>query len=142
MRTDPGLAAGLLAIALFLFPGCSKQVSKVSGRVTVKGEPIVAGRIVFIAEDGRLDSAQILDGAYLVSRAPIGNVKITITGTPPASNKPRVGAGKPERFVKPETGPNKKFVDVPKKYSDEKTTDLTYEVKSGKQEYNIDLPAN
>jgi hypothetical protein len=137
----PSLAACLLVIGLCLLPGCGK--SEVSGRVTVQGEPIADGRIVFIAEDGHLDSSPIQDGAYLVRRPPIGKVKITVTSTPPAFNNPRAaGSGKPERFGNhkvPETDPNRKFVPVPFKYSDEKTTDLTYEVTSGKQEHNIDL---
>src|ERR1700730_9856011 len=142
----PSLAACLLVIGLCLLPGCGK--SEVSGRVTVQGEPIADGQIVFIAEDGHLDSAPIQDGAYLVRRPPLGKVKITVTSTPPAFNNPRAaGSGKPDRFPKPETNPNSKFVPVPPKYADEKTTDLTYEVTSGTQEHNIDLtpydgPAN
>ena len=146
-------AVSMCALGLMTLAGCGKQTSEVRGTVTVGGEKVSSGNIVFIGEDGRVDSSVITDGTYTMLKAPIGKVKITVASTAPSgASRGQAGniAGLPPELkekaasaVKGSSVPAsaKKGVQVPTKYSDEKTTDLTYEVKSGKQEHNIDLPA-
>jgi hypothetical protein len=142
------LAASAFALGLMTLSGCGKQTTEVRGTVKVNGETVNSGNIAFIAEDGRTDSAVIADGSYAILKAPIGKVKITIKSTKPVANaNPHAGrmAGAPPEVQAQASGASsspKKFVEVPKKYGDENTTDLTYDVKSGKQEYDIDLPRN
>jgi hypothetical protein len=145
MNLNRFLITFLQTLALMTLMGCG-NTSEVRGTVKVNGETVNSGNIVFIAEDGHQESAVIMDGSYAIPKAPIGKVKITIVSTKPTAGIPHAGrmAGAPPEIQAKASGTSgpKKFVDVPKKYSDEKTTDLTYEVKSGKQEYNIDLPPN
>jgi hypothetical protein len=133
-----------LAGALFVLSGCGKKVTEVTGTVKMKGQPITLGEISFIGEDGSLDTSQIQNGAYAMHRAPVGKVKITVKSIQPVPYVNRRGGMKNapdsgEALKTPESESNAKNVEVPKKYNDQETTDLTYEVKSGKQEYNIDL---
>jgi len=148
------IAACMCALGLLSLSGCGKQTSEVRGTVRVNGQNVTSGNIAFISDDVRLDSSVISDGAYTLLKAPVGKVKITVVSTvPPGTSRGRAGnlAGVPPEMREkaasaiaqgssdPASG--KKRIEVPKKYGDEKTTDLTYEVKSGKQEYDIDLPS-
>ncbi|HEV3236484.1 MAG TPA: hypothetical protein VGZ25_05820, partial [Gemmataceae bacterium] len=80
-------AACLLVVGLMSLSGCGKQTSEVHGTVTVNGEKVNSGNIVFIAEDGRLDSAVITDGFYTILKAPTGKVKITVESIAPSGSK-------------------------------------------------------
>jgi hypothetical protein len=133
-----------LAGGLFILSGCGQKVTEVTGTVKMTGQPVTLGEISFIGEDGRLDTSQIQNGAYALHRAPVGKVKITVKSIQPVPYVNRRGGMKNapdsgEALRTPESESNAKNVEVPKKYNDADTTDLTYEVKSGKQEYNIDL---
>jgi hypothetical protein len=138
------LRALCIAGGLLIFSGCGKKSTEVSGTVKLNGKAIKVGEITFIAEDGSLDTSQIKDGAYTLYRAPVGMVKITVKSTKPVPYVNRHGGMKapPEGAAAPQAADeqtDKNYIPVPKKYNDAETTDLTYEVKSGKQEYNIDL---
>src|SRR5258708_13751023 len=127
---------------LLVFAGCGKRTTEISGVVKMKGEVIPVGEITFMDEDGRVDTSQIKDGAYVVYRAPVGKVKITVKSVQPAPYVNRHGRPMkpPDESIKgadPEMKGVPKYVPIPKKYESMDTTNLTYEVKSGKQEYNI-----
>jgi hypothetical protein len=84
---------------------------KISGRITVAGKPLEAGRIIFHLEDGEFVGAKVnKDGTYMVSRVPTGTRKVTIEGK-----------------------------GVPVKYASENTSGLTLEVKDGKAIHDIEL---
>ena len=84
---------------------------KVSGKITLNGEPLGAGRVFFHLKDGQFMGAKVnADGSYAVSRVPEGDRKITIEGK-----------------------------GVPAKYASEKTSGLTVEVKEGSMVFDIVL---
>ena len=83
---------------------------KVSGRITIDGKPLAAGRVFFHLDDGQFVGAKVKDGAYSIDRVPTGTRKITVEG----------------KGVAP-------------KFTSESTSGLTVEVKKGKSSYDIVL---
>ena len=154
----------LLFVLLALTAGCSSSAT-VSGKVSYKGEPLQSGIVLFVADNGWTGSSSINpDGTYSIPKAPPGQVKIAVDTLQPAQGADRPGMmgsgpmkGPPpgmtmvppkdanvpkEVFEKSPlyNAPKLKIVPIPDKYKKVETSGLTYEVKRGKQEHNIDLP--
>jgi hypothetical protein len=127
--------------------GCGKGSGTVSGKVTLDGKPVPGGSINFacLNEDGQIQTARSgsidKDGSYRVPKIPEGPVKIAIQGPP---------HGVPPEFLKKMrfSGPSPRLsiriaerepVEIPNRYTDAKTTDLTYTVVRGNQEHDIAL---
>jgi len=81
---------------------------KVSGKITIQGQPLAAGRIFFHLENGQFVGSKVKDGKYTVDRIPTGAKKISVEG-----------AG------------------VPKKYAFEETSPLMVEIKEGDGVYDF-----
>ena len=90
------------------------------------------------------------DGSYTIRNVPPGTVKITVETDSfrPLSMQGGPGGGPPDPMMKqmqekiPEMADPqraKRYVRIPPQYSDPAKSDLTYAVKSGKQEHDIDL---
>jgi hypothetical protein len=143
------LITGLaLPLALFALAGCGTDTGTVSGIVRYKDKPLPSGVVIFTTKDTKGSGNSPIDenGRYTVSNLPPGKVTITVitqkTILPPAASKegdkkvaPKEGLKKPDEFGKGE----RKFVPIPFKYSMMDKSGLTYEVKPGPQEHNIDL---
>jgi hypothetical protein len=83
---------------------------KVSGTITILGQPLKAGRIFFHLGDDQFVGAKVKDGKYMVNRVPVGTWKLSVEGK-----------------------------DVPKKYASENTSGLTLVVKDGKATHDLEL---
>jgi len=127
-----------LFVALLVgLSGCDKKgdeaANSVSGKVTLNGEP-VAGIITFVGADNKEVSGPIKpDGTYTVANPPAGQVKILVKGmggTLPTATPPKEAGG---------NMPKMGGVSPPAKYSAVNTTDLKFEVTSGKQKHDITL---
>lgn len=132
-------AAGFAAVALtaVLSASCGGGSSKVSGRITVNGQPLPDGLITFESDVGNRDafSAAIKDGIYETGEIPAGPCKVTVIHS--AVPRPTVTGGNdlvPVRSAK--DGPG---ITVPVKYHKSETSGLTYTVKSGANTYDQDL---
>ncbi len=100
----------------------------VSGKITYRGSPLPLGTVMFVGDDGNgRDAILRNDGTYSIRPAPVGKMKVVITG-----GKPPPGAGG-ESFIGPD-------VTVPAKYTKPETTDLTVELKPGPNEFSYDIP--
>jgi hypothetical protein len=82
----------------------------ISGKITLKGQPLESGRVFFHLDDGQFVGATVKDGVYKVSRVPEGPRKITVEGK-----------------------------GVPAKYASEATSGLTVTIAPGAQTYDLDL---
>lgn len=145
------LAAGFCLCGLLLVEGCGGGKGTVSGKVSYQGKPVRGGNVAFIPEAGSPVNSPIeADGTYTIRKIPPGNVKITVetdSFRPPLEKA--VARGGDAKFLKqnlekmnpqmadPERA--KRYVRIPPQYRDPRQTNLSYEVKSGEQEYNIDL---
>lgn len=137
-RAVSSVLFGLFVAALFGAIGCGSKSdgNSVSGKVTLNGVP-VSGVVVFVtADQKKIEAPTNPDGTYQIINPPLGSVKVTVkpmpavTGTnaPPPKDAPSMGAGAGAKGVSP-----------PAKYASDATTDLTYEVKAGKNTYDIPL---
>jgi len=129
----------LLIVSLAGVTGCGGPKgakNTVSGKVTVNGEP-ANGIVVFLGQDNKeLASTPIKpDGTYQFDDPPAGQVKVLVKGmmggapliAPPAGKGPEL----------PSMAGGMKGATPPPKYGQANTTPLTFEVKTGKQTFDI-----
>lgn len=141
---------------LFLASGCSLgDKSEVSGTVTYKGSALPGGTIIFKAADGKEYGGPIgTNGKYFVDKIPAGSMKVYFNMPPPSTGAlgvPKGMEGKMKEMMKPPEGApdeakkayaNKdqvKIPEIPAKYTSADTSGLTFEVKSGKNTYDVPL---
>tara|TARA_R110002111_G_scaffold227346_2_gene288936 strand:- start:67425 stop:67802 length:378 start_codon:yes stop_codon:yes gene_type:complete len=111
--------------------GAAAGTGSVSGKVTLKGEPVTTGRIGFLSkETGKGAAGDIGEtGEFdLGVSLPAGNYTVTVV--PPASEPPQEGA------------PVTKAPDLqgfPKKYRSSETSDLKVEVQEGANQFEIEM---
>jgi len=90
--------------------------STVSGKVTVKGQPLAAGTVTFVLQGGKdekIATSVVKDGTFAVKGLAPGKYSIAVIGKPAAS--------------------------VPAKFGSEETSGLTLTVLAGPNEFNIEL---
>src|SRR5262249_48062864 len=152
------LGGGVLLV--LLAAGCSSktatQYARVTGHVRCHGNPIVQGKITVLTDGGAFDTAPIDDGQYVLSRAPVGTVHVLLVGSTERKDSKkqeekkwadiRRGAerrkkwqaeGKKLEDLPPEPVPEDPK-GIPSKYSGDRSTPLTREVKPGSQVIDID----
>ena len=129
--------AGLMVIALAA-AGCGgEKTGDVTGTVTVDGQPPPVGSsISFVPADGKSSSAggAIEDGKYTATKVPVGATKVRII-------VPKFASGKAPA-PKPKAGPGaegERVVGELVLVDDQGRTELTYDVKPGRNEKNWDL---
>jgi len=99
-----------VALALFLIglAGCGRSTAKVTGKVSLNGDPITAGIVSAINEKGEsAANARITDEGFQLEGLPPGNYTLTVVtfrhggmpaipvaGLPPEKSLPPVGADK------------------------------------------------
>jgi hypothetical protein len=133
-RFAPALAVALLLTGALSAEEKVARTGSIMGTVTYKGKPLPAGIVAFHTAEGKALTALIqADGTFAAKAVPVGAVRVTVE-TESVRPKPR-----PERHPteKPEERP--KSVAIPAKYADPSTSGLTYEVKQGKQTFDIRL---
>ena len=151
MHLNIGIRAAAFLI-LMTGAGCGENTATVTGRVTYDGQPVTSGSVVFYGDDGRVDSGLLdANGKYIVTRAPIGPVKVAVMaskevktsggkGATPAG--PPLGKGKMKKASGVDAKPEPETVlksTIPERYSDPQKSGLVYTVGSGKQVIDIDL---
>jgi hypothetical protein len=154
-RRTPLLALAALPLALAL-AGCGKGKGTVSGKVTLDGDPLPAGRILFVGDKGEA-SADIKDGQYTANNVPTGNVKVAVdtavirreaqqllaaaknqrTGEAPEGMPAEAKAKfEQEKKAAEERGKRgnelmEKYRDIPEKYTKPDSSGFTVQVKKG-----------
>jgi hypothetical protein len=128
----------LVLAALVLVAGCSGKVeNSVSGKVLLNGKP-VAGTVVFIWPDKKeLVSPIGPDGQYAFPNPTRGTVTILVKGmgggptggkvAPPPGATGKLGAGLGQGEA------------PPARYADARTSGLSYDIKGGKETYDLPL---
>jgi hypothetical protein len=160
---QPCLRPILLASAASasLLSSCSAtpapEYAQVSGQIRYQGKPVLHGAITMYTEGGAFGTATIDDGQYRIDRAPVGAVRVVVTGRtdrPTAKELEeqkwadiRKGAermkklqaeGKSADDVPPEP-PADDPKAIPAKYGGDRTTPITRDVKPGHQEIDLDI---
>lgn len=140
---------GLLVLALGASAGCGNRTGTVTGKITYNNAPVKGGHLTFLHQEGKRSvSVQIAeDGTYTIDRIPVGEVKIVVeTESLNPMNAPRrMVNAPPAGQVSPHSGPatsvdtSNRYTQIPERFQKAETTDLTYKVVPGPQEYHINL---
>ena len=117
---------------------------------SLRGRPahciVAAGTVVFATEDGSLlmPAPIDLDGNYRLQNPPVGKMRVSVETLMYKDTKPLVGRIKPGKDTPINSAASPmmnvpKYVHIPEKYEKHDTSGLTYDVKRGKFEWNIEL---
>lgn len=118
-------------------------MGEVSGQVTLDGKPLESGMIRFHDPTlGNVAGSQVKgpDGKYQLSfggeeRIPTGKYLVTVSPLPEGDvDAARSGAAQPTKPISKSPS-----VNVPKKYQNQRTTDLTAEVIQGENKIDLEL---
>jgi hypothetical protein len=123
------LLAGLLALAVALLatpsPADEAPRGDVEGRIRFQGKPLPGGTVtVHPAKGGPLTAKLDKDGNYRLRNVPAGEVRVSVE----------------TESVRPKPGqPPGRFVAIPAKYGNPKTSGLVVKVVKGRQVFDIQL---
>ena len=131
----------IFVLALTVGCGPGSDMGYVTGVVTLDGEPVGNASVTFYQVGSRpsVGTTDRTDGSYELSYtrekmgALIGEHKVTIFQE--EDEKPVVFKGQEP----PAPLPPFKMVNIPRKYTDQRMTDLTATVENGSNEINFDL---
>ena len=124
-------AALLALVSSLVMLGCAKPVATgtVKGAVTLDGEPYDNAAVMFLSlQTGQAGTADIQSGGSftLVDPLPVGSYKVFLT--------PKASTSNPE-----EAAPVQIDTNVPDKYWNEASTDITADVKEGENTVTVEL---
>lgn len=139
----------LLGISLAA-AGCgSSSNTSITGKVFYKDAPLKGGNVTFMTQDQKIIRLSEIDedGGYTIDKMPTGEALITVDTSGLKPPKQKVPVNKPPPGVEPPPGYKpadpeekaKRYVPIPEKYADPKQSGLTYQVKKGKQQFDINL---
>jgi hypothetical protein len=126
--------AALLAVLTAV--GCNswEQFGTVTGRATLDGRPVTAGKVTFVTARGAVASDLGSDGTFTASNVPVGSVKIAVL--PPSAFEPPVIM--PSAMMS--AAANRPA--IPGRYTDAVRSGLSLEVHPGTQTYDIAMTAD
>jgi hypothetical protein len=139
------LLTGCLIPALFALAGCGSGLATVTGKVTVDGQPVSAGRVVFRTADGTSNVPVIAkiatDGSYRALDVPQGAMNVTVDGLTKFERiKIQSGVkGKKTSESKARAAAIESSPKIPEKYQNPDASGLTFTVKGGTNTYNIEI---
>jgi len=148
--------------------GRTQTLGKISGKVTYKGQPVKAGNVVFHSDsEGNFSGPLLIDGTYEVADVPPGAMTVTIENeflnpdkkapAYPGRGMPGGQGGKAEKMDNQRMAAEKanmtpggfgpmsredmlaRYVKLPAKYTDPKTSDLKITITAGRQSKDFEL---
>jgi hypothetical protein len=136
-----GLGLLMIVLSMFSFGG----TSKVTGRVTFGGRPVIWGSVVLVGPDGRSAAGRIEpDGTYTVANAPRGEVLVSVSSPDPLYQHYAT-----QLKTSREQGPQaqwaalpvdrKQWFALPKRFEDPNASGVTLTVKRGNNPLDIAL---
>lgn len=164
MQRKSAIACRLVLIliaptAVAALPGCGKVEGTVTGKVTYNGTPLKGGHVIFqgeqsysipIGEDGKFTSPNMVAGAYKVC-VETSSMKPRTAGQNSGSGKEKNAGTELDADTKVPTGytpsnpknagseKKDRYVFIPPRYENPESSDLSYTVTGGAQEFNIEL---
>ena len=124
-----------LALAAALFLGCSGDDRRaVSGEVSLDGEPVNGGSIVFLPSggEGSKGAAEIVDGKYAIPRAqglPPGNYRVEIHWSKPTGKQ--IPSGDPGMTME------ERVEVIPAKYNSASTLTVAITSDENKRDFKL-----
>ena len=108
--------------------GTQREMATVSGKVTLNGEPLDGGRVIFAHVEGPAAAADIQSGGTYTVEVAVGQTEVSIDHR-----------AEPEQVPGAREGMMMGKSLVPEQYADANTSGLSLDVKSGKNEFNIEM---
>lgn len=136
------LGVAIVVIAAF-FHGT--PMANVTGRVTYQGRPVIWGSVVIAGKDGRTAAGPIKpDGTFAVTGAPTDAVSVAVVSRDPllqtwATNIKESRNRPTAKAFSASPVDRKKWFPLPAKYEDPENSGVTAKLKSGDNEFNVDL---
>lgn len=124
-------------VAICSLAGCAQKptVAVVTGTVTYRGNPVSGGIVMFVPPSGPTATGTIdSQGNYRISTFGLGDG--ALPGTYPVSIRPVPPGGEMKQKRSPGTVTSD---ELPSKYTDHRSSNLTAEVKEGNNVVNFDL---
>jgi hypothetical protein len=119
------------AAAVLFLTGCSSQ-GTVSGKVSFNGKPLPGGLVSLYDSEGQTRSGGIgKEGNYTVSNVAPGKAQVFVVTL---SERPSIR--QPENKNSTSLG---EYVAIPPKYMDKDQSGITLDVKTGKQDFDIQM---
>jgi hypothetical protein len=134
----------VLVLVSFGPVGCGSKRNSVSGTVTYKGRPLPSGLVVFVCKEGTASKpARIAeDGTYSADDVAPGSVTVCVDVSLPTTDGDSTEAPETQskdQANKASPAPTTPYVSIPERYKDPSQSGLTFEVKPGKNVFNIPL---
>jgi len=133
------VSRALLLFSVLCLVGCSGKggaKTTVTGKITFNNQP-VSGSVHFVGPGGKEVQGALLDGAYKVDDAEVGENKIAVKGIPGAA-APTVAPPKDAPKL-PDMGAGAKTGVAPPKKYESPENGLKYTVAPGKQTKDFEL---
>lgn len=139
-----------LPLLTLLLTGCGPSSTDVVGSVKYQGKTVVYGMVMLVGKDGLPKYGNIEpDGTFRITGMVLGPARVSVSSPPPpgANVKPVAAVGRDEGFAERRTLPSNVSVnpavvagwfELPQKYNDPSTSELTFEVEPGKR-LDLDL---
>jgi hypothetical protein len=139
-----------LALALGCGARSPERKTSVTGKVTLNGKPVTAGKVIFFkaSEPTGTDAHLTTEGAYTLDPAQEGDFTVIVDTEFVNPNKKTEAYGgskgkKDQMKLGPTPsgygGPKGEYVKVPDKYTKKETSPLKVTIKQGKQTFNVDM---
>ncbi len=140
----------LFGLSLIVALGCSSSskdnsFGEMSGTATIDGEPITAGTVTLISDDGTKLATGTLTGkgTFVVKAPPLGKMKVYIDVANfenfSVDMNPKRPANQPGMVYPDPDVMGMVYKPIPDKYKKAQTSDVYVDVKSGKFTYDITL---
>ncbi|HTU17473.1 MAG TPA: hypothetical protein VMG10_05365 [Gemmataceae bacterium] len=133
----------LLCLSIFLLAsGCGKPTGKVSGKVILDDQLLKGGgTVTFEGDKGGVSGIITPEGTYTIPNAPVGTVAIALgSGMRTGPRSRVVPNGRPPKKAPKESASSvQPLKNIPNKYTDPKSSGLTYTVQPGEQTFDIIL---
>jgi hypothetical protein len=141
-------------LPLLFVAGCGDPLNRggeISGTVTIDDEPVTAGNVLLVSEDGKWSVVGPISatGTYTVKEPPLGTVRIAVqTEMYSQKNNPdpghKTGKGNEPPGSRGMVTPNPAergliYKAIPAKYEKIETSDLSVTVTRGNQQHDIRL---
>ncbi len=132
----------LVAIAVAGVTGCGAQTGHISGTVSLDGQKLPSGRIVFLCEGGDKPvlMSSINDGSYIVNEAPIGPARVTVETfeltTTPVPNMIDSPAPPDQQN---DAAAEAEYMSIPARYRAPTTSGLIHDIVAGSQVRDFNL---
>jgi hypothetical protein len=131
----------LAALIVATVPGCGSGKASVSGTVKYRGKLLAMGTVFLAGPDHLQVLGQINpDGTYRIDGVAAGSVQIGVASLKPSATRPRPTKTRTRGAAPPPPVDDSGWFEIPDKYTDPLTSGLTVDLKSGTNEYDIELP--